>query len=130
MVPLLKVLTPTVATDAYLILCFALTLVGTVWLHRMFHGGWSLWPLVAALFLYNWILVFGFLSYLLAVGLFLCCTAGWLALGGRQWWQRLLVGTAFAIALFFVHMVPLGLYAVAVAGPSSSRGRPVCGGGP
>ena len=116
MVPLLEVLTPVVATDVYLILCFALTLAGTVWLHRMLHGGWSYWPLVAALFLYNWILLFGFLGYLLGVGLFLCCSAGWLALGERPWWLRLLIGIVFSVALFFAHMIALGLYAVAIGG--------------
>ena len=121
MVPLLEVLTPTVGMDVYLISCFALTLAGTVWLHRMLHGGWSYWPLVAALFLYNWILLFGFLGYLLGVGLFLCCTAGWLALGERPWWLRLLVGAVFSAGLFFAHMIALGLYAVTVAGLELQR---------
>lgn len=119
--PLLEVLPLVAAMDVFLVACFALILGGTVALHRLLHGGWSWWPLVAAVFLYNWILLYGFLGYVLGIGLFLCATAAWLALREHSWWLRLLVGSVFAVALFFVHMITLGLYAVAVAGYELQR---------
>ena len=119
--PLLKVLPLAAAMDVFLIACFTLILGGTVALHRVLHRSWSWWPLVAAVFLYNWILLYGFLGYVLGIGLFLCATAAWLALRDHPWWLRLLVGSAFSIALFFVHMITLGLYAVAVAGYELQR---------
>jgi hypothetical protein len=119
--PLLQVLPLVAAMDVFLITCFTLILSGTVALHRVLHGSWSWWPLVAAVFLYNWILLYGFLGYILGIGLLLCATAAWLALRDHPWWLRLLVGSAFSILLFFVHMITLGLYAVAVAGYELQR---------
>jgi hypothetical protein len=81
------------------------------------HSVWrrkSLWPLASILVAYNFILLFGFLNYLLGIGLAL-----W-ALAVGRWARncvppvRLLVGVCGALAVYFAHLVAFGLYSVAV----------------
>jgi hypothetical protein len=110
-----------VAGGIFLAIILALILSGCMVVHRGVYGHFSLWPLVAALFLFNWIWQFGFLNYLLGVGLMLWATGLWV--GGRRTptWLRLLYGTVFAVVLFFCHLVALGLYAIIVAGYEVQR---------
>jgi hypothetical protein len=77
--------------------------------------------MVAALFLYNRIFLFGFLNYLLGVGLLLWALGLWIAWRAAAPWRRFLWGTGCAVLLFFCHLAALGLYAVILAGYEVQR---------
>lgn len=104
------------AGRVFLALVQALTLGGTVWLHRIATGRRrDPWPLVAALFLHNWILLFGFLNFQLGVALILWALGAWLLVRARSIALRLAVGVPAALLLFFCHMLAFGFYAIVIA---------------
>jgi len=116
MVPALARLMPLeTAGRLFILIIFALIAGGALWLHRTIYRRWSLWPLAAFLFLYNRVLLWGFLNYLFGVGLALCGLALWLRLL-RHPWLRLLTASALAILLYFSHIAAFGAYALMVAG--------------
>ena len=107
-------------------LTLALQLSGCMALYRVLQGRYGLWPLVAGLFLYNWIFLFGFLNYLFGVGILLWATAVWIALAaGSGTGAKLLWGTALSLALFFSHLIACGLFALIVAGYEIQRAIPM-----
>ncbi|MDH3231444.1 MAG: hypothetical protein OEN55_16765 [Alphaproteobacteria bacterium] len=87
---------------------------GTLALHRALHGRVGLWPLALFLFLYNHVLIWGFLNFLLGLGLALWLFAAWIATQARAGWARTLLFGAAAIALFFTHLMALGIYGLLV----------------
>lgn len=96
-------------------------LTGTVALHAALHRRFSAWPLLAAFFLYNWILSYGFLNYLLGVGLMLWAAAIWAALRERGALLRVTVASVSALALLFCHLMALGLFALVIGGMELQR---------
>ena len=62
--PLARVIPLDLAAKLFLIMIFALIAGGVIWLNRVATGGWRLWPLLGFLFLYNRILLWGFVNYL------------------------------------------------------------------
>jgi hypothetical protein len=121
------VLPVAIAGRVFIAMIFILLVTGTVALHRVLHRRWSLWPLLSAVFLYNWIFLFGFVNYLFGLGLMLWGVTIWIIIAPRPEWQRLAVGSAVAVALFFAHLAALGVYAVLVAGIELQRvfGKPL-----
>src|SRR5262249_43917027 len=111
----------TVAGHIFLALILGLMLSGCMALYRGVHGPFSFWPLLAALFLFNWIWLFGFVNYLFGVGLMLWAAGLWIGMHHAPSWRRFLYGTISAVTLFFCHLVALGLYAVIVAGYEVQR---------
>lgn len=105
----------------FTLLTMAVLVVGTLALHRALHGSIGLWPAAAWLFVYNHLLIMGFLNYLFAVGLALLLFAGWIASEGRPAWIRLALFPAALIGLYFAHLFALGVYGVCVAGFELSR---------
>lgn len=112
------------AGRAFLGLTLGLQLSGCMTLYRALHGRYSLWPLAAGLFLYNWIFLFAFLNYLFGVGLLLWATAIWIMLAQKPWWVRLACGSALTLALCLSHLIACGLFAVIVAGYELQRAVP------
>ncbi len=102
------------AGQTFTLLVFALILSGTFALNRALFGRWSLMPLAAAPFLYNYLFLIGVMNYMFGIGLVLWATAAWIALRERAWPWRMTVSTAFAIALFFCHLFALGVYGLAL----------------
>lgn len=84
--------------------------LGAVILYRHFFREWALWPCVSFAFLYNRSLPTGALGYLFGFGLALLATAVWLRSRGWPPWARLGIGAALSTALFFTHLMALGLY--------------------
>lgn len=97
-------------------LTLATLMAGTVTLHRTLFERWSLWPLAAVVFLYNRLLLWGFLGLLLTVGLSLFATATWIMLRDRGVVLRLLVNTLWSLIIFFGHLFAFGMYAIVVFG--------------
>ena len=94
---------------------FLLLAGGTAALHRALFGRWSLWSLLAFLLLYTRLLLWGFMSYLFGCGLALAAFTAWIALERRHWLLRLVLGTVFALAIYFAHLLAFGIYAVMIA---------------
>ncbi len=116
-VPPLAHLMPLAWAGKVFVLLTLLALAGGVAvLHRVIFGAWSAWSLLAFLFLYNRILLWGFLNFLFGVGLGLLALALWIALGRRRRALRLALGTLSALALFFAHLLAFGLYGAMVMG--------------
>ena len=105
-------------------LTMSLLVAGTLALHRVLHGECGLWTAAVWLFLYNHLLVMGFLNYLFAVGLALLLFAGWIASERRPAWIRLLLFPAALIGLYFAHLFALGVYGACVAGYELARAWP------
>jgi hypothetical protein len=87
-----------------------------IWLNRVATGGWRLWPLLGFLFLYNRILLWGFVNYLFGIGVALGGTALWLALERRRWWLRVASSSLVAFACFLSHIAAFGFYALVILG--------------
>jgi len=114
--PLARVLPLDIAGKLFLVMIFALMAGGTVWLNRVATGGWRLWPLLAFLFLYNRILLWGFVNYLFGIGVALGGTALWLVLERRRWWLRVSSSSVAALACFLSHIAAFGCYALVILG--------------
>ncbi len=111
---MLKVLPIYLAGRVVLGAMLLLPLVGVIVYHRVAFGVRSYWPLVAALGAYNTLFLFGFMNFLLALGMALLAAAGW-----RRWRQThpvwLTVGGALAtVAIFFMHLFGLVFLGVLV----------------
>ena len=116
-VPLLANLMPVEnATKLFVALAVALMTSGTVALFAALHRRLSWWPLIAFLFLYSRIMLFGHLNYLAGIGLFLWAFAAWVHWHDHPALFRLPVFALIAIVLFFSHLYALGLYAICIAG--------------
>ena len=114
--PLARVMPLDLAAKLFLVLIFALIAGGVIWLNRVATGGWRLWPLIGFLFLYNRILLWGFVNYLFGIGVALGGIALWLALERRRWWLRVLSSSLVALVCFFSHIAAFGFYTLAIIG--------------
>jgi hypothetical protein len=119
--PLVAFVSHEVVFTIFLSLICVLIFMGTIYLNHTLFKRRSLWPLIAGLFVINWILLFGFLSYTLGVGIFLWGFAAWVRLSRQQTSIQVLCGTVIATVLFFTHLAAFGLYVVAVAGFEAQR---------
>src|SRR5580658_1711365 len=104
---MLKVLPIYLAGRMVLGLTLLLPLVGAIVYHRVAFGVRSYWPLTAALGAYNALFLFGFMNFLLALGMALLAAAGWL-----RWREThpvwVTAGGALAtVAIFFMHLFGL-----------------------
>jgi hypothetical protein len=98
------------AGKLFIILTITLLMTGVFALHYALYRELSLSPLVAFLFVYNYVLLLGFLSYLFGVGIALWGTAAWIALREHHPVLRSIVSLSCVIVLFFCHLYALGLY--------------------
>jgi hypothetical protein len=114
--PLSQVIPLDIAAKLFLIMIFAMMAGGVIWLNRVATRGWRLWPLFGFLFLYNRILLWGFVNYLFGIGVALSGIALWLTLERRRWWLRVLLSSLVALACFFSHVAAFGFYALAIIG--------------
>ena len=114
--PLAHVLPLDIAGKLFLVMIFALMAGGTMWLNRVTTGAWRIWPLLGFLFLYNRILLWGFVNYLFGIGVALGGTALWLALERRRWWLRMLSSSLVAFACFLSHIAAFGVYTLVILG--------------
>ncbi len=116
MMPLYHLFPIVTAGRVFLGLTLALILSGTVALHAAIHRRVSVWPLLAAFLLYNWIFLFGFLNYILGIGLALWAAAAWIAMMRRPALWRIVVGSVLSVAVLFCHLSAFGVLALIVGG--------------
>ncbi len=110
------------AGQAFTAICFLLVATGIFALNRALFGGWSLSGLLALPFLYNHVFLVGLLNYLFGIGLAMWGMSAWALLRERPWPWRLVASTLFAVALFFSHLIAVGVYAIALLAFESWRG--------
>lgn len=113
--PFAKLLGAVDAGRLFVAITIVLLLGGTATLHRVLHGRFGLWPLCAALVVYNYCLFWGFLSYLFTAGLVLFAFAGWIA--AERWlpWTRGAVFSLVSVALFICHLFAFATFGLIVA---------------
>jgi len=100
----------------FIALIFILLIAGTLALRRVVHGHVDMWAAGTFLFLYNHLLIMGFVNYLFSLGIALLLFAGWIASRSLQPTIRILLFSAAAAALFFCHLFALAVYAICVGG--------------
>src|SRR4029077_4635505 len=88
---------------------------GTVTLHRVLQGRFSVWPVWSVLFIYNAVLFWGFLSCLFASAVYLFAFSSWIATREWQSAPRILLFSAVGALLFLLHLFAFGLYGLSVS---------------
>lgn len=97
------------------VICLTIFLIasGTFALHYALYREWK-GPILSFLFVFNGIFLYGFVNYLLSIGVALWVTAGWIALRNSYRLLRTIFSTVAILLLFFCHLGGVGLYALAV----------------
>ena len=121
--PLARILPLEVAGRLFIGITMILLVAGTATLHRVLHGKASFWPLLSFLFIYNFVLYYGFLNYLFSLGLALFSFAAWVASPRWKPSRRIMLFCGIASLLFVLHLFALGVYGLLVA--SYELGSPV-----
>lgn len=98
----------------FTLLCMLTLAGGTLAAYRAINGRLDLWPTALFLFMFNHVLIWGFLNFLFGLGLGLVGFAAWIATAGRAGWRRTALFAIGGIAMFFVHLMALGIYGVMV----------------
>jgi hypothetical protein len=110
-VPVLaRVMNVYLAGQVFTVAALMLIVSGTLALNRALFGQWSVLPLIAFPFLYNYVFLVGLMNYEFGMGLALWALATWVWLRERPWPLRLAVSALFVVLLFFCHLFAVGLY--------------------
>jgi len=114
-VPVATILPTEVTMRLFCALVAGVLIWGGALLNRAVSGRWTVWSLAPALLVYNYIQAFGFLNYLLGIGVGLFALA--LHIHGRRQplAKRVVREFVFMLALFISHFVALAVYLVAAA---------------
>jgi hypothetical protein len=120
---LAKAIGTAAATRAFVALTLVLTFTGSVALHHAIHRKLTWFPLLAGLFVYNWITFLGFANVLAGNALMLWAAALWFWSGERALAWRIALGAGCALVLYICHLFALGLYGLVVAGAELARLR-------
>jgi hypothetical protein len=104
------------AAKIYVAATLLLLLGGTAALHRALFGRIGLWPAVSALFLFNFLLAWGFIAFLSAAGLALLLFAAWIRTEEKGGLIRANGFASAALILLVCHLFAFGCYAVLVGG--------------
>lgn len=121
LLPLTKVVSIDFAGKFFLALLLLNLSSGTLALHRVIHGRWSLWPLLSFFFLYNRIFLGGMANYLFTLGLSFWAFAAWIYFRDRPFLVRTAISIPVVLVLLLGHLVAFGVYALTVAGYEISR---------
>ena len=116
-VPLLARFMPIyMAGKIFIAAAVLLLLGGTLALRKTLYGTVGVWPAVSFLLLYNYVLFWGFLSYLFTAGLALLAFSAWIALRERGRLFRVSLFSAVALILLAGHAFGLFVYGLLVLG--------------
>jgi len=109
------------AARVFVALTLLLIFSGTVALHHALYRRLSWLPLLAALFVYNQIVFFGYFNYLFGVGAALWASATWFYLQERPTSIRIAVASLCAIVLYACHFFAVGLFGLVIASSEIHR---------
>jgi hypothetical protein len=118
---LLKVLPVHVGGRLLLALSLLAPVIGVVVYHRVAFGRFSLWPLASGVIATSGIFHFGFMNFLLSLGLALVCAAIWLALRRRSVWLATAAGALCVAVIFFTHVFGVILFALLIGTDELAR---------
>ncbi|MEN8833968.1 hypothetical protein [Pacificibacter sp.] len=90
-------------------------------LSRVVHGGWSIWPLAAAIFVFNVNFLYGFQNYLFSVPFAFYFLAVWLYIQNYSALKKILILTVPAFVLFQMHILAFAIVLFAVFGYEVDR---------
>jgi len=102
------------AMQLFVAITFALLIAGTAAVHRVLFGRVGLWPAAPFLFLYNFPLLSGQISFLFSAGLCLLLFAAWIATERWPWAVRLPVFAAASFGLMLCHFFAFCAYGLLV----------------
>jgi hypothetical protein len=119
--PLARFVNVYTAGQLFLTLTFLLISTGTMALHRVLFGKWSVLPLLALPVMYNHILLVGTVNYIFGIGVALWAMAAWVYVADRPLAVRVAVGCALNVALFFSHLFVVGVFGIAALAYELSR---------
>ncbi len=98
----------------FLALILLSTLMSIAILHRVLFNYWSIWPVIAVLFLYHGSFMAGMVNFSLGAGLVPGALALWIVMRHASTAKRLLAGGMAALALFFCHIIAFGAYGILI----------------
>jgi hypothetical protein len=123
-VPVLgKAIGTAAATRVFVALTLVLTFTGTVALHHAIHRKLTWFPLIACLFVYNWVTFLGFANVLFGNALMLWALALWFHGRARPPALRIALSAVCALILYICHLFSLGLYGLVIASAEIARLR-------
>ncbi len=102
------------AGQIFTVVSFVLIASGIIAFNRVLFGRCSVVVLAALPLFYNRVFFVGVMNYWFGIGLALWALAVWVLLRERPLAWRLMASTAFVIALFFSHLVAVGVYGIAL----------------
>ncbi|MDB5361058.1 MAG: Conserved rane protein of unknown function [Rhodospirillales bacterium] len=120
MPPMVRLIGLDAAARLFVTLTFLLMTSGGMALNRALFRRTTAWSLAGFLLLYNGILIWGFINYLFALGLFLWVLAGWFQTERWPAWLRIPCFSVLCYALLISHLYALALYGVCVMGAEVS----------
>ncbi len=103
------------ATRVFVAATLVLTFTGTVALHHAIHRKLTWFPLLACLFVYNWVTFLGFANVLFANALALWALALWFHSRAGAFPFRIALGAVCALILYTCHLFSLGFYGLVIA---------------
>ena len=95
--------------------------ISAIVLARVIHGKWLIWPAASALLVYNAPFFWGFQNFLFTVPFAIYGLALWLHMEKYSNWLRVAVFIPYCLLLFWMHLFPFVLLAVAVLGRELQR---------
>lgn len=107
----------------FVVTAFALLIAGTAAVHRVLFGRVGIWPAAAFLFLYNFTLTSGQISFLFSTGISLLLFAAWIATERWPRALRLAVFTGATMGLMLLHFFVFAAYALLVMCFAVGRAR-------
>jgi hypothetical protein len=83
-------------------------------LHYSYFRVISFWPFMSVLFSFNYVLLYGFMNYILALNLAIACSAVWIINGNTL--KKAIIFNIITSVICLVHLFGIGIYAILVAG--------------
>jgi hypothetical protein len=102
------------AGQIFTVLTLVAMVTGPMAVHKALYGRFNAFPLVAFVLVFNGVLLFGMMNYLLGVGLAMWGLAAWIAIRERSLVLRLVVSAVFCFLLYVCHLYAVGLYGLAI----------------
>lgn len=96
----------------FIAIALLLPVAGVVALHRAAFGGRDFWPLSSLLVAYNGLFFWGFLNFVVGMGMALLGIALWLREPMRSGWRHPLSVAILALMVFICHAQALALFGV------------------
>ena len=103
-----------VAGRAFIFMTFSVLLLGSLAVNSALYGRVTLGGVMALAFLYNSILIWGFLNYLFGLGIALLAFAAFMRLYEATRWTFLVGSSSLSLLVFFCHLYAFAIYGILV----------------